>query len=253
MRAITHIEVYAAKRGRWALHSRVMEKERSLAMDTARELNDGSDIPTLVLEECLDMETGGVKVDIIYRSSSATPDILGPASGADVTSRVFMVVVNAFGVGAIATVISAVLFSAAQSSSSYGFFLLLIFGVSTLGSGLLLFKYYVPMDIILWRRKTPEAQQRTLQALQHGVENPTAESPHTYRKSAYKIEPRAAPLPRSTDAEMDQTSFHIGETARDGAGDTAPPELDSAEPTENAAATDATADEDKDDGLATVN
>ena len=246
MRAITHIEVYAAKRGRWALHSRVTERERSLAMDSARELSDGSNIPTLVLEERLDMETGGVKVEIIYRSANATPDIQGPASGADVTSRVFMVMVNAFGLGAIATVISAVLFSSVQSSSSYGFFLLLVFGVGTLGSGLLLFKYYVPMDVILWRRKTPEAQQRTLQALQHGVENPTAESPHSYRKAAYKNEPRPAPPPRSADADMEQTSFHIGQSPREDAGDDAPPELDGTVPTEGAE----TNETPKDDGLA---
>ncbi len=244
MRAITHIEVYAAKGGRWALHSRVLENERGLAMDTARELSNDTDTPTLVLEERLEMETGNVQVEIIYRSAGATSDILGPASGMDVTSRVIMVALNAFGIGAIVAVVSAVLFSAAQSSSSYGFFLLLVFGVATLGSGLLLFKYYVPMDFILWRRKTPDSQQRTLQALQHGVENPTAESPHSYRKSAYKNEPRPAPPPRSTESNMEQTSFHIGESPQD---DDAPPELDNsdaAESTEGTVADDAAAIED---------
>jgi len=35
MRTITHYEVYAAKRGRWTLLNRVMEKEQNIALDTA--------------------------------------------------------------------------------------------------------------------------------------------------------------------------------------------------------------------------
>jgi adenylate cyclase len=218
MRVITYVEVYTAKRGRWAMLSRGMEKERARALDTARELSNDSSIPTLVLEDRLDMETGDTHVEVIFRSNEATPDIKAPELNMDVTSRVFMTIVTAFGIGAVATVIAAVLFSSAQTSSSYGTILLMVFGVSTFGSGLFLLKQYVPMDLILWRRKTLEARQRTVQALngkdspgpgQSLGPSPVAASPPSYKKNVYKTEPRAAAAPAEVDADMEQTSFQI--------------------------------------------
>ena len=257
MPVITYVELYAAKRGRWAMLNRGMEKERSLVLDSARELNNDSNTPTLVLEDRLDMVTGDIHIEVIFRSSEATPDIQAPELNPDVTSRVFMTVVAAFGIGAVATVIAAVLFSSAQAGSSYGTIMLMVFGVATFGSGLLLFKQYVPMDLILWRRKTLEARQRTVQAL-NGKDSPdpslgpspVAASPPSYKKNVYKSEPRAAAAPADVEADMDQTSFQINGPEEESADDAQQPsDTDTAETTAAAAEPEDKASSGEDDAL----
>lgn len=233
MRVITYVEVYTAKRGRWALISRGMEKERALALEKAKELSNNSDTPSLVLEDRLDMKTGEIHVEVIFRSNDVTPDIKPPALHTDVVSRVFMVIVNALGLGAVATVIAAVLLSSAQRSPSYGIILFLVFGVAALGGGLLLFKQYLPMDIILWRRKTDESRQRTIQVIASGVDSPTSsnipisESPPSYKKDVYKTEPRPAAAPAEVESDMEQTSFQISEPEPQNADDPASSETES--------------------------
>ncbi len=224
MRVITYVEVYAAKGGQWELVSRGMEKERALALDTARELSTDSGTPTAVIEERLDMETGDVHIEVIFRSQDTPSDIKPPAIESDITSRVFMVVVNAFGLGAVMAVISAALLSSTQSSSSFGLILFIVFGVSALGAGLMLMKHYVPMNLILWRRKSVDARQKTRQALVSSAENPFSDSPPSYKKDVYKTKPRPAAPPKDAEAELDQKSFQVSDSEQEQAEQIKAPE-----------------------------
>ena len=226
MRVITYVEVYAAKRGQWELVSRGMEKERTLALDTAKELSTHSSTPAAVVEERLDMETGEVHIEVTFRSEDATPDIKPPAIESDITSRVFMVVVNSFGLGAVMAIISAILLSSSQSSSNFGLIVFLVFGVSALGAGLMLMKHYVPMNLILWRRKSIDARQKTRQALVNNTDSPVSASPPSYKKDVYKTKPRPAAPPKDLDADLDQKSFQVDAPDQEQAEQGSAPEQD---------------------------
>ena len=130
-----------------------------------------------------------------------------------------MVAINAFGVGAVVSVISAILMSSAQSSGDFGLFLLIIFAVATVGAALLLFRVYIPMDFILWRRKSEDSRRKTIEALSFGAAAPTVASSSSYKRSLFQNERKAAP-PRDADADMEQTSFRVTPPAE------APPALD---------------------------
>jgi adenylate cyclase len=193
MKAITHFEVYLVKLGRWALHSRLGATEEDRAIELARSLEIDSGRATQVIEETLDLESGELNIRVVVPPKNAS-EIKPPDTGTNIASRLFMVALNSVGVGLIFAVIVAVGISQGRDrvafpATTYNLLLFFAFAASALSAGLVLFRMYVPMDVIMWRTKSAESQQRTSEALIHGVK----ESPLS---SFY----RSAPLPSAMEA-----------------------------------------------------
>ncbi len=213
MKPITTYEVYQVKFDRWALCQRLAAHEREKAIEEGRQLEMAAGLPAQVIEESEDQETGEISLRVIKRFGKADPDVKGPPEDADITSRIVMVAINSIGIGAIVTVLAMIalqpLKSANAEPGAYNMLLFFIFSASMLASGLLLFRIYVPMELILWRGKTPDARARCIEALMHGS-----------ARSEFQPRPaRAASRETATGAPSDpgemQTSFQIPELSRE--------------------------------------
>ncbi|MBY0511900.1 MAG: adenylate/guanylate cyclase domain-containing protein [Rhodospirillaceae bacterium] len=172
MKAITHYEVYVVKHGSWALQARLSHAEQSQALELARSIQADTEQATQVLEESLEPEQERLVVRVIGQYGQAPMDTKGPSTDTNMTSRIFMVVVNAFGIGAIVTMMMAIGLGSLRGSAtgnSFNMLLLFIFAATLLTAGLTLFKIYVPMEWILWRGKGLESQKRTIETLLYGT------------------------------------------------------------------------------------
>ncbi len=174
MKAITHCEVYVVKLGRWTLHARLSESEQNQAIEIARALEADTGKPTQVLEEILEPEHERLIIRIVAQYGQAPAETKGPSTDTDMTSRVFMVGLNAFGIGAIVTMLMAIALSSfresgAAAGNSFNMLLLFTFSATVLMAGLTLVKIYIPVEWILWRGKGVESQKRTIDVLLHGV------------------------------------------------------------------------------------
>lgn len=230
MKPITTYEVYQVRFDRWALRQRLTAREQDEAVEAGRELEANSGLPVQVIEENQDPETGEISLRVVKRFGKADPDVKGPPENPDVVSRIVMVVINAIGIGAIITVIATIALQPLKSANSepgaYNMLLFFIFAASLLTGALLLFKIYVPMELILWRGKTPEGRKRSIEALLHG--SARADSPSRPMRPAFHEQPPAPPeSPEpAADSGQPQTSFQIAELQRDPtapAADATPP------------------------------
>ena len=234
MKPVTNYEVYQVKFDRWALRQRLTARDQDRATEIGRQMEAESGLAVQVLEENLDYETGETTLRVIKRFGKAEPDIKPPAEDTDIGSRIFMVALNAFGIGAIVAVITAIAPAPMQARNvepgAYNMLLFFVFSAAMLGSGLMLFKIYVPVDLILWRSKTPETRARAAEALLLGSSR--SESPRPVRP-AFRDRPAAPPVAAvaaaDTNTGPDQTSFLIApladaQTSADAAAsDAAPP------------------------------
>lgn len=231
MKPITTFEVYQVKFDRWALRLRLTAREQEQAIEAGRQMEQSSGLPVQVIEENEDQETGEVSLKVVKRFGKAEPDIKGPPEDTDVASRIVMVVINAIGIGAIVTVLAMIALQPLKSANSepgaYTMLLFFIFAATMLASALMLFKVYVPMELILWRGKTPAARARCIETLLHG--SARSEQPPRPMRPAFRepLPPApAAPAPASTEPGQLQTSFQISELSQE----PAPPAADAAPP-----------------------
>lgn len=234
MKAITHFEVYLVKLGRWTLHSRLGDKDEERAIELARSLEIDSGRATQVIEESLDMESGQLTLRVVVPPKKSSTEIKPPDSATNIASRLFMVVLNSVFVGIIVAAMVAVAISQGRDrmsfpTSTYNLFMFFAFAAAALAAGLILFRVYVPMDVILWRTKSPESQQRTADALIHGIHTPVTPSwasartapPPTMEKEEADVEepptvaaepfaPAAPAVRHETNADQgEQTSFQL--------------------------------------------
>lgn len=224
MKPITTFEVYQVKFDRWALCQRLTTREEDKAVEAGRALEAATGMPVQVIEESEDQETGVVSLRVVKRFGKAGPEVKGPPENTDIASRVVMVAINAIGMGAIFTVVAMIalqpLKSANAEPGAYNMLLFFIFAASMLASALLLFKVYVPMDLILWRAKTPEARARCTEALLHG--SARSEAPVRPMRPPFREAPppppgpaEPVPAPPPADPGQLQTSFQIAELPQD--------------------------------------
>ena len=215
MKPVTNFEVYQVKFDRWALRQRLAAHDQDRALELGRQMEAESGLAVQVVEENLDYETGETTLRVIKRFGKAEPDIKGPAEDTDMGARIFMVALNAFGIGAIVAVIAAIALAPMQARNAepgaYNMLLFFIFAAAMLASGLMLFKIYVPVDFILWRSKTPEERTRTTEALLLGSSRTDAVRPV---RPPFRDRP-AAPIAAAAEAVTgaDQTSFQIAPLA----------------------------------------
>ncbi len=195
MKAITYNEVYVVKLGRWALHARLSNSEQNQAIEVARAYEADTGRATQVIEETLEPEAERLTIRIVAQHGHAEPDTKGPDMGTDMGSRIFMVLLNSFGIAAIVTVIMAITLASLRdgaSGNSFNVLLMFSFAATFLTAGLLLVKIYIPVEWILWRNKSAESQQRTIEALLYGKSDAARESEHD---DAYETEPDIAAMP----------------------------------------------------------
>lgn len=202
MKAITHYEVYVVKLGRWALQARLSQGEQNQALDMARTLEVDTNRATQVLEESLEPELERLTIRVVGQYGTAPPETKGPSTDTDIASRIFMVVVNAFGIGAIATMVLAIMLSSfresgAAAGSSFNMLLLFTFAAVMLMSGLTLFKIYVPMEWVLWRGKGKESQRRTIETLLYGARDPAPAPSWLPPSQTYGPPTETAPTPET--------------------------------------------------------
>ncbi len=231
MKPLTTYEVYQVRFDRWALRLRFASREQDKAIEAGRQMEQSSGTPVLVLEENQNQDTGEISSRIIKRFGKADPDVKGPPEDTDVVSRIVMVGINSIGIGAIVTVIAMIalqpLRSAVAEPGAYNMLLFFIFAASMLASALMLFKIYVPMELVLWRGKTPEARARCTEALLNGSARSEPRQPPM--RPAFREPPSAA----AADPGSPQTSFQIPApsqepAAAEAAAPTWPPEIEAA-------------------------
>jgi len=255
MKAITHYEVYVVKLGRWALHARLSQNEHDRALELARTFETDHGRPAQVLEETLEPELERITVRVVAQYGQIGTDLKGPSLDNDITSKIFMVGLNSFGVGVIAAMLMAIALSSfretgGSAGNSFNMLLLFTFAASALMAGLMLVKIYIPVEWILWRAKGPESQKRSIEALLHGTRETSApaqrfhtvamtepaekeaEAEHTSPEEAVvgelppkldSADPATTQVRQQTNADMgEQTSFQIAPTENPGT-ETAPP------------------------------
>ncbi|MHB1207106.1 MAG: hypothetical protein ACYCZX_16170, partial [Rhodospirillaceae bacterium] len=220
MKPVTNYEVYQVKFDRWALRQRLTGREQDRAVEIGRQMELDSGLPVLVLEENLDQESGEISLRVIKRFGKAEPDVKVPAEDSDIGSRIFMVALNAIGIGAIVAVITAILLAPLKEANAepgaFNMLLMFVFAATLLGSGLTLFKIYVPMELILWRSKDPGARTRTIEALLQGSsrsESTARPARPAFRDIPASPPPGAPPVPAAAPAGTEQTSFQIAALA----------------------------------------
>lgn len=171
MKAITYYEVYVVKLGHWTLLARHGEGEKDRALEMARSVEAESGRSTQVLEETVELEPEQLTVCVVAKNGYAPQDTKGPSTGSDLISRIFVVGVNALGISAIVTIAMAVALSSlgGPAAEMFGALMLAVFVATALLAGLLLVKVYIPIEWILWRGKSPEAQRRAVDALLYGT------------------------------------------------------------------------------------
>src|SRR5262245_684399 len=118
MKAITHFEVYVVKLGSWALHARLSQAEQNHALEIARSLEAETGRATQVLEECLEPEAERLTIRVVGQYGHAPAGIKGPSTDTNMAARVFMVCLNAFGFGAIVTMVMAIMLASFRESGS---------------------------------------------------------------------------------------------------------------------------------------
>jgi len=188
MKAITYYEVYVVKLGRWALHARLSQGEHDRALEMARTFESENGRPAQVLEETLEPSDERTIIRVIAQYGRVGPDIKAPSLDTDIASKVFMVGLNSFAIGAIAAMIMAIALSSfrevgGSAGNSYNMLLFFTFAASALMAGLMLVKIYIPVEWILWRAKGPECQKRSIEALLYGTRE-TAAPPGRFHMAA---------------------------------------------------------------------
>lgn len=223
MKPVTNYEVYQVKFDRWALRQRLTGREQDRAVEIGRQMEVDSGLPVLVLEENMDQESGEITLRVIKRFGKAEPDVKGPPEDSDIGSRIFMVVLNAIGIGAIVAVITAVLLAPLKDANAepgaFNMLLMFVFAATLLGSGLTLFKIYVPMELILWRTKDPGARTRTIEALLQGrsrSEPTVRQARPAFRDMPANPPPLEPPVQAAAPAGTEQTSFQIAALTPEG-------------------------------------
>jgi len=179
MQTITHYDVYEAIGGQWTLAARFSGGENQIALARARAIEEDSRRPVAVVEEIEDVPSAQFEVRLIHRSALGGLVVRPPPSHSDLGSRIFMVIVAGVAIGAVIAVIIATLLSNASggSAGAAGFLKSVVFGSFLLGAvlgGSLIFRLYVPVGLILWNAKEPEARKRTILTLAQGMVVPAA-------------------------------------------------------------------------------
>ncbi len=179
MKTITHFEVYLVKLGRWTLHSRLGANAEERAVELARSMEIDSGRATQVIEETLEPGTGQVTVRVVVKPNKSATDIKPPDDATNLAGRLFMLVLNSIFIGVVVAIMVAVGISQGRDrmafpTSTYNLMLFFTFSAAGLSAGLMLFRMYVPMEIILWRAKSAESQQLTAHALIHGTPEPAS-------------------------------------------------------------------------------
>jgi adenylate cyclase len=248
MKPVTHYEVYQVKFDRWVLRARMAGAALERAVEIGRERESETGLPVQVVEERFDPETGKTELKVLRRLGKTVTEVKGPPEDADLAARIFMVILNGLGIGAIVVAVAAVLTAPMREAagSTYTMFLLFLFAATTLASALVLFKLYVPIELVLWRAKSKESRERTSKLLL-GFETEAAPPPMPARRPVMRDENHGSSFEGQTHARPDeQTAFQFASTAPplppelDGApaaptGEQAPAPVDGAPPTEAAA------------------
>ena len=116
MKPVTHFEVYQVKFDRWVLRDRIAGAALERAVDVARQRESDTGLPVQIIEERFEPETGKTELKVIRRLGKAVAEIKGPPEDADVMARIFMVILNAFGIGAIVAAVAAVMTAPSATS-----------------------------------------------------------------------------------------------------------------------------------------
>src|SRR5262249_11987081 len=135
--------------------------EHDQALEMARTLHAESGQATQVIEECIEREAERLTVRVLAQHGAVPSGTKGPSTDSNIASRIIIVILNAFGIGAIGTVVMAIALSSFRESgaavgNSFNMLLLFTFAAIELLAGLTLFRIYVPTQWILWRGKSPE-------------------------------------------------------------------------------------------------
>ncbi|MBL8644119.1 MAG: hypothetical protein JNK21_09300 [Rhodospirillaceae bacterium] len=159
---VAYYEIYEAKFGQWALKGRFPPKEEAIARQRAEKNWTESRTHTMMLQESIPEDGDELDVSIIYRSPEIRTAFKPPDSGGSMAGSFVTVAINGVIIGAIGAVIGAI----ALSGSPARFFLsFLIFIMLSAGAMMVLFRMMVPVELMMWRNKSPEAKRKTIEAL----------------------------------------------------------------------------------------
>ncbi|MDX2143478.1 MAG: adenylate/guanylate cyclase domain-containing protein [Rhodospirillaceae bacterium] len=156
---VTSYELYEVQDGEWRLIARFGPNDEAMAKTQAEANWDQARAPTLLTEESEPDEGGDLSVTVAYRSPGAVGQARPPDLDGGFTGRVAMAGLNSALIGAVAGGLAA-----AGSGGEMGL-ALLAFLVVTAGALLVLFRVMVPMEIMLWRNKSTESKQLTIDLL----------------------------------------------------------------------------------------
>src|SRR5947209_6842705 len=117
MKPVTHFEVYQIKYDRWVLRARMAGAALERAVDVGRERESDTGLPVQIVEECFDPETGKTELKVVRRLGKTVNQAKSPPEDADLAARIFLVILNAVGIGAIVAVVTAIVTAPLRDSA----------------------------------------------------------------------------------------------------------------------------------------
>jgi adenylate cyclase len=155
---VTSFELYEVQDGVWSLSARFGASEEELAKAQAEATWTDGQTPTILLE-VTDSDDATPDGAVVYRSPGPIGAVRVPDLDGGIGGRAAMAGLNSALIGALAAGLTA-----AGSGGQMGLALLAFIAV-TAGAMLVLSRVMIPMEIMLWRNKSPESKQRTIEIL----------------------------------------------------------------------------------------
>lgn len=159
---VSHYEMYEANYGQWALVARFQPKDEALARTRAEKNWTASRVPTMLLQESIPDDGSEVDISTVYRSPDIRTAFKAPDSGGSMAGSLITIGINSVVIGGVGAVIGAITLA---GSPARFFLTILIFFIVAAAAAMALFRMMVPMELMMWRSKTPLAKKKTIETL----------------------------------------------------------------------------------------
>ena len=209
----TSFDIYMVKKGRWSQHERLTANQEQYAHKLADQLETQAQVPVRVIREDYNTHTD-VTHAALARDTQYITENVKPPEHADLTSRFILVGLNAIGTGAILASLLFMVIVFAQGvgidvpGNTVSFFMLIGFAIGFLTGAWIMFRVFVPQDLLRWMAKSDQARSGSIYLLtgQGSPPPPLAEA-----------NPDHAAADGQTQADDEEQPAELGESGFDNA------------------------------------
>ena len=166
----THFDIYMVKKGRWSQHERLTANQEQYAHKLANHLETQVQVPVKVIKEQYDT-VGDVTHAGLVRDTQYIIETVKPPEQTDLTTRFVLVGLNSIGTGAVLAAILFMVIVFARGAgidvppNAVSFFMLIGFAIGFLSGAWIMFRVFVPQDLLRWMAKSDQARSGAIYLL----------------------------------------------------------------------------------------